>query len=258
MNTNTSDSGRIITTGIIGVSIILTAFTLGRALKNRNSAQDAISVTGLGSKDFISDEVYFSGSFSTTAMDAKTALATIQLDKDKVKAFFKAKGFKDSDVNFGGVSFDKKYRNITIESTGMQTKTEQIFDGYEATQTVGILSKKNEALMKQIENVADQTSELVNSGIEFDPNALQYTCSDLPNIKHSLIESASKDARERARKIVQSAKGDMGKLKTASMGVFQITGKGTDEVDDSYGGSNDIHSKEKTARITMRLEYELE
>ncbi len=257
METNTSDSGRIIRAGIIGASIIVTAIVLGRAVRNRNTSQDSISVTGLGSKDFISDEVYFSGSFSTKALDAKTALATIQLDKDKVKAFFKGKGFNDNDINFGGVSFDKKYRTITIESAGMQTKTEQIFDGYEATQSVSIVAKKNEALMKQIENVADQTSELVNSGIEFDPDALQYTCSTLPSIKHSLIEEASKDAKERAQKIVRSAKGDMGKLKSASMGVFQITGKGADE-DDSYGGVNDIHSKEKTARITMRLEYELE
>jgi hypothetical protein len=41
------------------------------------------------------------------------------------------------------------------------------------------------------------------------------------------------------------------------MGVFQITGTGSVE-EDSYGGNNDIYSKNKTARITVRLEYILD
>ena len=41
------------------------------------------------------------------------------------------------------------------------------------------------------------------------------------------------------------------------MGVFQITGQGSTE-DDSYGGIYDTYSKNKTARITVRLEYQLE
>ena len=77
------------------------------------------------------------------------------------------------------------------------------------------------------------------------------------SLKQSLIENATKDAYERAEKIVKTADGDLGKLKTASMGVFQITGQGSTE-DDSYGGNNDTFSKNKTARITVRLEYELE
>jgi uncharacterized protein len=79
----------------------------------------------------------------------------------------------------------------------------------------------------------------------------------LPGLKQSLIESATKDAKERAEKIVNTADGDLGKLKTASMGVFQITGQGSTQ-EDSYGGINDIYSKTKSARITVRLEYELD
>ena len=72
-----------------------------------------------------------------------------------------------------------------------------------------------------------------------------------------MIEKATKDASERANKIVNTADGKIGKLKSASMGVFQITGQGSTE-EDSYGGINDIYSKNKTARITVRLEYGLE
>ncbi|WP_460569543.1 SIMPL domain-containing protein [Flaviaesturariibacter terrae] len=146
---------------------------------------------------------------------------------------------------------------LTLESNGEVKKTEQIFDGYIATQSVSFSSRKNPVLMKKIEHVVDQTSELINSGIEFDGNPIQYTYSDLASLKHNLIENASQDARERAQKIVHTANGSLGKLKDASMGVFQITGKGSIE-EDSYGGNNDTYSKNKTARITVRLTYILD
>jgi hypothetical protein len=41
------------------------------------------------------------------------------------------------------------------------------------------------------------------------------------------------------------------------MGFFQITGQGSNE-DYSYGRIYDTYSKNKSARITVRLEYELD
>jgi uncharacterized protein len=242
---------------IMGVAIILTAIVLGAAFKNRNATQDSISVVGLGTKDFESDAIYWSGRYSRKAMVAKDAYTMINDDKEKVKAFFLSKGFTLNEINFGGVNFDKTYRTITVERDGNIIKTEQVFDGYTATQSVSFSSQKDPALMKKIENVVDQTSELINSGIEFDGDPVQYTYSDLASLKHNLIEKASQDAKERAEKIVNTAKGHLGKLKSASMGVFQITGKGSIE-EDSSGGNNDTYSKDKTARITVRLTYTLD
>jgi uncharacterized protein len=58
---------------------------------------------------------------------------------------------------------------------------------------------------------------------------------------NQLIEKGTQDARERAEKIVLTAKGKLGKLKDVSMGVFQITGKGSIE-EDRYGGNFDTYS----------------
>jgi hypothetical protein len=240
---------------IIAVAIIITAFILGAAVKNRNASQNAISVVGLGTTDFTSDEIFWSGNFSSKSQTAKEAYDLIIADREKVKAFFVAKGFKPDEFNFSGVSFGRSFRTVTT-ITRTETREERVFDGYTATQSVSFTSKKDSVLMKKIENVIDKTSELINSGIEFNADPVQYTYSDLPGLKHNLIEKASQDAKERAQKIVKAASGEMGNLKSASMGVFQITGKGSVE-EFSYGGTNDTYSKEKTARITVRLEYQL-
>jgi hypothetical protein len=243
---------------IVGIAIIITAFILGKAFKNRNENLDSISVIGLGTKDFVSDEILWSGSFTTNSIDIKTAYNKIISDQKIVQDFFVSKGFKSSDFSFGAVNFQKKFKEIRKENheNTYQNQYEQVFDGYEATQTISFSAKKNPVMMKRIEDVSSKTSELINSGIELSSNSIQYTYSNLPNLKQNLIEKATKDASERANKIVNTANGNIGKLKTACMGVFQITGQGSTE-DDSYGGINDTYSKTKTARITVRLEYEL-
>jgi hypothetical protein len=242
---------------IWGLAMIITAFVVGKGIRNRNANQDAINVVGLGTKDFISDEIFWKGSFSAKSMDAKEAYSTILADKEKVRQFFISKGFKESEFTFGGANIAKTFRTVSTETKDGDTKSEEVFDGYTATQTISFFCQKNDALMRKIEQVSDQTSELINSGIEFNGQDIQYTYSDLPGLKHNLIENATKDARERAQKIVKTGNGDLGKLKDASMGVFQITGKGSVE-EDSYGGNFDTRSKEKTARITVRLSYVLE
>ncbi len=250
---------KILSSIIIGMAIIITAFILGKAFKNRNENLDSISVIGLGTKDFVSDEILWSGSFTTNSTDIKEAYNKIISDQKIVTNFFIGKGFKNNEFSFGAVNFQKKFKEIRKENpeNTYQTQYEQVFVGYEATQTISFSAKKNPDMMKRIEAVSSKTSELINSGIELSSNSIQYTYSDLPSLKQSLIEKATKDASERANKIVNTADGSLGKLKTASMGVFQITGQGSTE-DDSYGGINDTYSKNKTARITVRLEYELE
>jgi hypothetical protein len=250
---------KVISAIVIGIAIVITAFILGKSFKNRNENLDSISVIGLGTKDFVSDEILWSGSFTTNNSDIKEAYNKIISDQKIVRDFFIGKGFKANEFTFGAVNFQKKFKEIRKENpeNTYQTQYEQVFVGYEATQTISFSAKKNPDMMKRIEDVSSKTSELINSGIELSSNSIQYTFSDLPSLKQSLIEKATKDASERANKIVNTADGSIGKLKSASMGVFQITGQGSTE-DDSYGGINDTFSKNKTARITVRLQYELD
>ena len=255
----TKISDKIKTSFIVGFAIIVSAWLLGSAFKNRNEHLDSISVVGLGTKDFVSDEILWSASFTTKNVEIKEAYNKMISDQKVVRDFFVSKGFKESEFTFGAVTFQKKFREIRQENAEnpYNIKYEQVFDGYEASQTIIFTAKKNPELMRKIENVSSKTSELINSGIELSSNAIQYTYSDLPSLKQSLIESATQDAKERAVKIVTTGSGDLGKLKNASMGVFQITGQGSTE-DYSYGGIYDTYSKNKTARITVRLEYELD
>jgi len=80
---------------IIGIAIVITSYILGSAFKNRNENLDSISVVGLGTKDFVSDEILWTGSFSTKSNEIKEAYNKIISDQKVVSDFFIGKGFKN-------------------------------------------------------------------------------------------------------------------------------------------------------------------
>jgi hypothetical protein len=68
------------------------------------------------------------------------------------------------------------------------------------------------------------------------------------------LAKARADAKDRAETIAKNSGSDLGKIKKATMGVFQITGQNSNE-DYSYGGAFNTSSKSKTASITIRVDY---
>ena len=94
----------------------------------------------------------------------------------------------------------------------------------------------------------------MNKGVQFNSSPPRYYYTQLADLKIEMISKATEDARIRAERIAKNAGGTLGKLISARMGVFQITGQNSGE-DYSWGGSFNTSSKNKTASITMRLEY---
>jgi len=100
-------------------------------------------------------------------------------------------------------------------------------------------------------------SELINSGVEFYSSAPNYYYTKLAELKIEMIAEATKDANIRAEKIAKNAGSEVGPLKNADMGVFQIVAQNSAE-EYSWGGSFNTTSKRKTATITVKLQYETE
>ncbi|MBC7552836.1 MAG: SIMPL domain-containing protein, partial [Taibaiella sp.] len=76
-------------------------------------------------------------------------------------------------------------------------------------------------------------------------------------LKIDLLAKAAADAYARAQTIAENAHSRLGKLKEANMGVFQITGQYSNE-SFTYSGTFNTSSKNKTANVIVRMEYELE
>ncbi len=231
---------------IIGFVILIGTIVLGNAYKYKFISNETIVVTGLAEKDFTSDQIVWKGSFNRYGFDLKEAYSFIKSDEAIIKSYLKEKGLPDSAVVFSAVDVQKNFSN----ESGANGSYKSVFTGYTLSGGVKVDSKN----IVLVEKISREVTELLQKGIEFNSKKPAYYYSRLNELKIDLLAKAAEDGKLRAETIAKSSKVGLGSLKRATMGVFQITGKNDNE-DFSYGGSFNTSSKEKTASITLRVEY---
>ena len=234
---------------IPGIAAIVCAFVLGNAYTYKFRAQDTVVVTGLGETEFASDLIVWSGAITAEAANAAAGYAQIETSKRKVQEYLAAKGIPAEAVVFDFVNVNKQFAPV-YNAGGSWAG--QRFTGYELRQRFTVESEE----VNKVEAVSREMSSLIAQGVSIEAYQPDYYYTRLDDVKLSLIERASADARTRAEKIAVNAGAKIGKVRSARMGVFQITGANTNE-EFSAGGSFNTSSRQKKARITMRIEYRI-
>ena len=248
--TEVSSKTKVLSSIIIGVSIILTAYVFMKGYKERNAKADVINVTGMGSKDFDSDLIVWRGSFSKMNINLQSAMSELETDRNKIKSYLVGKGIPEANIVFSAIDINKDFDEIRNENGYVVSS---IFRGYSLGQTVTIESNE----VDKVEQISREVSELINSGVEFYSDAPEFYYTKLAELKIQMVAEATADARVRAEKIAESAGSSLGDLKSADMGIFQIVGQNSNE-DYSWGGTFNTSSRKKTASITMTLTFNID
>lgn len=237
---------KYLTAIIFSIAIVLAAYFLGSAYVKRSQPAGSIHVTGSGSENFTSDLIVWEGTFSRFDIDLQKAYEGLNADKAIVKAYLVEKGIDAGHIIFNSVQTQERQENQYQNGN----YTGSIFKGYDLIQNVKIESNNVEL----VENVSREITELLNKGVQFNSIPPRYYYTKLADLKIEMISKATEDARLRAEKIAANSGGNLGELKSAEMGVFQIIGQNSGE-DYTWGGAFNTKEKKKTASITMRLTY---
>ncbi|MFO7825647.1 MAG: SIMPL domain-containing protein [Cyclobacterium sp.] len=234
---------------IFALSILGSAIVLGNAYRKRSLEATKISVTGLGETDFISDLIVWEGIFEKQANSLGEAYSGLEADRKAVTEYLNSKGIASEEIVFSAV---QTRQNTRAEYNNEGRYMGETFLGYILSQTISIESRE----VEKVEKMAREITELLNKEIQFYSQAPRYYFTQLADLKIELISEATEDARIRAEKIAENSGATLGKLITANMGIFQITGQNSGE-DYSWGGTFNTSSKAKTASITMKLDYRI-
>lgn len=232
---------------IIIAGFIIGSLIIANAYKYKFRSTETIAVTGLAETDFTSDQIVWKGVFTRYGIDLKQSYSSLKADETEIRRYLQTKGVPDSNIVFSSVNVEKSFETDYDDNGRIRGN---IFKGYTLTGIVTVDSKN----INLVEQVSREVTELLQKGIEFNSNQPAYYYSKLNELKIDLLAKASLDARQRAETIAKNSSVSLGKLKKANMGVFQITGKNNNE-EYSYGGSFNTASKQKTASITLRVEY---
>ncbi len=227
---------------ILGLSIIIAAGVFSLAFYSARQTGDTLTVTGSTKQKITSDSVKWRGGFTRNApiADLKGGYAQMKADQQAVLKFFKDNGIAEKQVDISPVFVDKPYqydRNLPQE--------------YVLRQDVLVQSGEVEKINKLSKNI----QKLIDTGVIFSSQALEYYYTKLPELRINLLGDAVKDAKLRAEKLLESSGKGVGALKTVSTGVVQVLPVNSTDISDY--GNFDTSTIDKEAMVTVKATFEI-
>ena len=237
---------------VVAIAAVACTMIFTKGLVTYKSNQNGgLTATGSASIDFEADLIVWRGTYSAFANTTSEAYSSLARDTEKIRKYLKNNGIEDSDIVFSAISISKRYvSNYNEEGNYVG----DAFDGYELYQTVTVSSSE----VDQVEEVSRDITELIEDGVEFTSNSPEYYYKDLDSLKLELVEAATENARQRIDLMAAGSGCNVGKLVSSNLGVFQITAKNSADDEYSSGGTYNTSSRQKTATITVKLNYQAE
>lgn len=231
---------------IVGICLIISSVIFSLAFYNSRISTDSISVTGSASRQVVSDSAKFSGNFSRIIkLDGlKSGYNQMSADLNIVKSFLAEQNIDEKDITISTVSMEQNYDYN-------QNNTSSAQKDYTLRQNIEVASTD----VGKITALAKATQSLIDRGVIFSVNPVEYYYNNLPQVRVDLLADAVKDAQARAKKIVESTGKSLGSLKSAASGVVQVLPENSLEISDY--GTYDTTTIKKNIMVTVKAAFNI-
>ena len=209
---------------VLGLALVISSLILGWSYSNKKSGDEAITVTGSAKKRITSDLVVWSAGVSRQSVQLSDAYKALSDDIPRIKQYLLSKGIPETQMTVSSIS------SVTLKAKDSDGNETNEITGYSLTQSIEVRSND----VQKIAQVARESTELINQGILIESSAPKYYYTAISDLKVEMLGEAAKDAKERAAKIAQSTGNSIGSIRSAKMGVLQITAADSTDVSD-YG-----------------------
>ncbi|MDA2919718.1 SIMPL domain-containing protein [Desulfobacterota bacterium AH_259_B03_O07] len=243
--TNPTWFGLLLLGIFLAAGIVVATFVIAKTIERVKFQNQRIQVKGFAERTITSDIAVWKGQITVRSPELVSAYNKLQADVEKVLSYLGEQGIKKEDVGVSSVSTIVQYKKT---EKGMATN---IIDGYVLGQTVELTSSD----VSLIAQIAAGSTSLIKEGIEFSSYAPQYFYTKLDDMKIELLGEATKNALMRAGVLAKNSGSEIGTLKYASQGVFQITPVYSTQVSD-YGVYNTT-TIEKSIKAVVTIEYSI-
>lgn len=232
---------KILPSFVLGFFIFIGLGTLGYFFKTAfiesKNLERTVIVKGLSEKEVLSNIVIMPIKLTRTSNNLESLIIDIDNDTNKVIKFLKDNGLKDEDITLGAISIVDKMAN--------EFSNQEFSIRYLATKVINIYSSE----IEKVRALSGKLSELSQTGILFKTDdydsKIEYVYTKLNDIKPSMIEEATSNARAVAQKFAHDSNSKLGKIKKATQGQVEMY-------------SRDKNSEHiKTLRVVATVEYYL-
>jgi hypothetical protein len=233
--------GAALAFGVLGASE-----RLGSALRTMRQ-DNSIRVKGVAEMDLTSDRGTWNGKVRARAATLPDAYASLERSMDALRSFVVSSGIANDLITVASVEIGREMKR---DSKGNPTNE---VDTFVLTQTLGFTSTN----VQVVRGIANDATALIKQGVEVESGDPVFKVSTLEESKMELLEQATANAFERAQTLARGSGNSIGKLASASQGVFHILARGSTSSSE-WGGEYDTSTIEKTARVVVTLDYSVE
>jgi hypothetical protein len=236
-------SGTFMGAVVLAVGLVVATTIGGWFFVKGKRGDQTITVTGSARKRITSDLVVWRSAISFQAPTLSEAYRSLAEAVPRVKAYMVSKGIAENQITVSSISSQTLHGR---SSDGVETSE---ITGYSLRQELSVRSTE----VEKIGQIAREATELINQGILLESMAPEYLYTKLGDLKIEMLAEAAKDAKRRAEQIAQSTDSSIGTVRTARMGVLQITAADSTDVSDS--GMNDTSSLEKDITAVVNIGF---
>lgn len=230
---------------LLGASLIAAALILSGTWRANKKLDQTINVVGSAKKEIVSDFGIFRCAVRGESPTPAASWQQLQASKPKLFAYLQEQGIPADQV-----------RPLPVTTYSVPEFNEQ---GRETGRTVKVVTTQRFEVqskdVKKVEQLALGVAALVEQGVLVEPETPEYHYSGLSELKVEVQALAAQDAMERARRIAAASGAKLGDIRSARMGVLQITPRHSNMVSDY--GVNDLSSIEKEITAVVSASFAL-
>lgn len=198
------------------IAIVAAGFFVGNMHKIGKQYDRHVQVKGLSEREVKADLAVWPINITLTANDLNVLKRNIEEQNDEVYNFFITQGFTDDELTKGNTNISDAYANIY--NNNARNSAFRYLAKSEFTVRTSDIDKLQKALAASL--------ELMSEGIILESKntwrPVEYIFTGLNELKPSMIEEATKNARAVAKKFARDSNSEVGDIMMARQGLFTI------------------------------------
>lgn len=221
---------------LLSVGIAVSGISIAYSIKYFRNFDRFVEVKGLAEKNVRANQASWQIGFTASGNNLKDIYSSVDKEQQVVTDFLIKQGFASSEIVKQPISVIDNYANSYGSSNAKLSQ-------YNANAGINV----NSSNIDKIANSVQLTNQLVEAGVIINNNNVVYLFTNLNQIKAGMLNEALSNAKIAADEFAKKSGSSLGKIKSASQGLFTITAEDNT--------ANDNGSINKKVRVVTTVQF---
>lgn len=224
----------------IGIAFVLVAHIVAGTVRDVRHTRDTLSVTASARVPISANLVRWALTVSADGSSTAPAARRLRRESALVRRFLLGAGIRADEITPSVLASQQIVTRLPHHQRRVS---------YRVSQQLDVRTRQIDV----VEAAATRVGSLLEHGVGVAAEPLAYLSTELAQAKLTALERATAEARRRAEILARGLGGKLGRMRSSSQGVYQVTPRDSTEVSDY--GINDTSSRDKDVNAVVSATF---